>query len=208
MQLQSLIIITSIVGFSACNRGDDKPAAQVVQPSAAPSANALAAGRTYTFSNADSKLEFVGSKITGKNPGSFGAFRGKIVVPDLDLTRSGVTVEVETGSLTADIGKLTAHLKSADFLDVEHFPTAIFRSSAVEVSTEAGATHRVTGELTLHGVTKTLRFPATIRASEQAVDVQSEFSFNRKDFGIVYPGKPDDLISDDVVLKLELHAKP
>jgi polyisoprenoid-binding protein YceI len=91
---------------------------------------------------------------------------------------------------------------------VERFPQATFRSTAVEASTDPGATHRVTGELTLHGVTKTLRFPATIRASEQAVDVQSEFSFNRKDFGVMYPGKPDDLISDEVLLKLELHAKP
>src|SRR4051794_30912552 len=119
MQLQSLIIGTVIVGFSACNRADDKTAAQVVQPSAAPSANALVAGRSYTFSNADSKLEFVGAKITGKNQGAFGAFRGTIVVPDHDVARGSVAVEVETGSLSTDIAKLTAHLKSADFLDVE-----------------------------------------------------------------------------------------
>jgi polyisoprenoid-binding protein YceI len=208
MQLHAFIIVTFIAGFSACNRGDDKPAAQVVQPSAAPSTNALAAGRSYSCSEAGSKLEFVGAKITGKNQGSFGTFHGTIVVPEGDVTRGSVTLEVETASLSTDIPKLTEHLKSADFLDVERFPKAVFRSTAVEAGKDPGATHRITGELTLHGVTKTLRFPATIRASEQAVDVQSEFSFNRKDFGVVYPGKPDDLISDDVLLKLELHAKP
>ena len=65
----------------------------------------------------------------------------------------------------------------------------------------------VTGSLTLHGVTKTLSFPADITVGAEQVDVKAEFALNRKDFGIVYPGKPDDLIADNVLLTLDVHAK-
>lgn len=210
MQLLPLIIVSSIIGFSACNRTDDKPAAQVVQPSAAPASQALgeAKGKRYAFSNADSKVEFVGSKITGKQFGSFKAFRGTIVVPEQDVNRGSVTVEIDTPSLETDAPRLTTHLKSEDFFDVARHPQAKFQSTALEASADKAATHLVTGNLTLHGVTKTIRFPVTIRASEQKVEVQSEFNINRKQFGIVYPGKPDDLISDDVLVKLNLVAAP
>jgi hypothetical protein len=49
-------------------------------------------------------------------------------------------------------------------------------------------------------------FPATIAVDDSSVSVKSEFSINRKDFGIVYAGKADDLIRDDVVIKLDLNA--
>jgi len=56
-------------------------------------------------------------------------------------------------------------------------------------------------------VTKSISFPATIKVRGDTVDVDAEFAINRKDFGIVYPGMPDDLIRDDVLLKLQLRAK-
>ena len=210
MQRLLIVIVSSVIGCAACQRTEDKPAAQVVQPSAAPVAQPLAdaKGKRYAFSNAESKLEFVGAKITGKQFGSFGAFRGTIVVPEQDVNRGSVTVEIDTPSLETDAPRLTTHLKSEDFFDVARHPQAKFQSTALEASADKSGTHVVTGNLTLHGVTKTIRFPATIRASEQKVEVQSEFNINRKDFGIVYPGKPDDLISDDVLVKLNLVAAP
>ena len=53
---------------------------------------------------------------------------------------------------------------------------------------------------------KTISFPATIKVAADAVTGTAEFVINRKDFGIIYPGKPDDLIRDDVLLKLSLKA--
>jgi polyisoprenoid-binding protein YceI len=61
--------------------------------------------------------------------------------------------------------------------------------------------------MTLHGVTKRIGFPADITLTDAGADVTAEFALNRKDFGIVYPGKPDDLIADNVLLKLSVHAK-
>jgi polyisoprenoid-binding protein YceI len=65
----------------------------------------------------------------------------------------------------------------------------------------------VTGNLELHGVTKSITFPATITVQGDAVTVKADFAINRKDFGIVYPGKPDDLIKDEVLLKLNIAGK-
>ena len=62
----------------------------------------------------------------------------------------------------------------------------------------------ITGDLTLHGVTKRISFPATVAVSDAQVQASSEFSINRKDFGINYPGMQDDLIRDLVVIKLSL----
>jgi polyisoprenoid-binding protein YceI len=100
------------------------------------------------------------------------------------------------------------HLKSPDFFDVAQFPTATFTSTAIKAGAEGGATHTVTGTLDLHGVKKSITFPATIAVGADTVSVKSEFAINRKDFNIVYPGKPDDLIKDEVLLKLDIAAKP
>jgi polyisoprenoid-binding protein YceI len=77
------------------------------------------------------------------------------------------------------------------------------------VSTEIkrdGAAYVVTGNLELHGVTKSVTFPATIDVTPSAVAVKAEFGVNRKDFGIVYPGAADDLIKDNVLLQISLTA--
>ena len=65
----------------------------------------------------------------------------------------------------------------------------------------------MTGNFQLHGVTKSITFPATVKAGGDTVDVDAEFAINRKDFGVVYPGMPDDLIKDEVLLKLHIHAR-
>jgi polyisoprenoid-binding protein YceI len=65
-------------------------------------------------------------------------------------------------------------------------------------------THTITGNFDLHGVKKSISFPATIQVAADSVSANAEFSINRKDFGINYPGKADDLIRDGVVIKLTL----
>jgi polyisoprenoid-binding protein YceI len=62
----------------------------------------------------------------------------------------------------------------------------------------------VTGNFELHGVTKSITFPANIVTSPDGVSVDADFAINRKDFGIAFAGNADDLIRDNVVLKLAL----
>ncbi|MDP1826163.1 MAG: YceI family protein [Archangium sp.] len=158
----------------------------------------------YPFTQADSKVSWVGQKVTGKHEGSFGVFGGIIELVGADATKSRVRAEIDMTSLSTTPEKLVAHLKSADFFSVAEFPRATFVSTSIAKSGEA---YTVTGNLTLHGVTRALTFPAKIAVTDAEVTVNADFAINRKEFGVVYPGKPDDLIADDVALQLELHAR-
>ena len=160
---------------------------------------------SYAFSQEGSKVEYVGAKVTGKHEGGFEEFAGTIELVDGDPKKSKVEVVIQTASLFSDAEKLTGHLKSDDFFGVERFPTAKFVSTSIEDGAEGK--HSVTGNLTLRDVTKSITFPAEIEVKGDEVEVEAEFAINRKDFGIVYPGMPDDLIKDEVLMKLDIEAK-
>ncbi len=205
--MTKVVLVLGVVALFACNTdpGKGKTKAQV---GAAASAAAPAAGATpYAFSGAGSTLEFVGAKVTRKHEGSFKSFKGSVQLVDGKIEKSSVDVEISMASITIDEPKLQHHLQTPDFFDVEKFPKARFKSTSIKPGGEGGATHTVTGNLELHGVTKSITFPATIKLAGDKVDVRAQFAIDRKDFGIVYPGMPDDLIKDEVLIKLDIHAK-
>ncbi len=155
----------------------------------------------------NSKIEFTGSKVTGSHDGGFKKFNGTINLVGEKAESSTVNVDIETASIYANVDQLTQHLKTPDFFDVEKFPKATFTSTKVEPDPAGGAdSYNVTGDFDLHGVKKSITFPATIKVNSDDVEVKSEFSINRKDFGISYAGKADDLIRDGVVIRLDLKA--
>ena len=184
-----------------------KTSAQVAQ--AQPAAAAPAGAETLRLSPDSSKIGFVGAKVTAQHPGHFGEFGGTIsLAPKIESSR--VEFEVKVASLTIDqpdMSDLVEHLKTPDFFDAARFPTAKFVSTAIKSgSSVAGANYTVTGNLEIRGTTKSVTFPATIDVAADAVRVKSEFGINRKDFGIVYPGMKDDLIKDNVLIRVELLA--
>lgn len=172
---------------------------------ASSSATPAAAVRTFAFGPESSKIEFVGSKVTGSHDGGFKEFSGELRTAGDRLADDGIEVVIQTDSLWSDSEKLTGHLKNQDFFDVEKYPTATFVSTAVE---PAGDGWSITGDLTLHGVTKSITFPAQVQVEEDAVGLTSEFSLNRFDFDITYEGNADNLIRKEVVIKLDVKAAP
>ena len=162
-------------------------------------------GTAYKIASETSKVEWVGSKVTGKHDGGFKTFTGTIDLVNKKPEESKVSVDIDATSIYSDDEKLTGHLKSADFFEVEKYPKASFVSTKIVPDAAKGAgNYTVTGDFTLHGTTKAITFPAKITVGDVDVAVESEFCINRKDFGIVYAGKTDDLIRDDVVIKLNL----
>ncbi|MET0795647.1 MAG: YceI family protein [Polyangiaceae bacterium] len=207
-QLLLTLALVALPVAIGCNTDPAKGKTQATVGSATAAVTAPAAGAVnYAFSNEGSKVEFVGAKVSAKHEGSFAAFRGTIGVLDNDATKSSVNAEIDIASLTVEPAKLAGHLKTPDFFDAGKFPHATFKSTAIKAGGENGATHTVTGNLELHGVTKAITFPAKIKIEGDTVSVDAEFAINRKDFGIVYAGMADDLIKDDVLIKLSLHAK-
>jgi polyisoprenoid-binding protein YceI len=217
MKLSRLAILGVLAASTGCDTDPGKgkthavvsapvsasPAAAVPAPLSASAAAPVTGTALYRIDDKNSKIEFVGAKVTRKHPGSFGGFRGTILLEDGDPAKGRVKLEIDMPTLSVDEPKLTGHLKTADFFDVDRFPRTTFVSSSVQAA--AGA-YSVTGNLNLHGISKSITFPAAIKVSGGFVDAYSEFAINRKDFGIVYPGAPDDLIKDDVLIKFLVHA--
>lgn len=189
--------------FTACsNPADNVNEAEV--SSAKEVSGSPILGKKFV-STADSKVEFVGSKVTGSHAGGFEKFTAAIHVQDGVLVPNGTSVEIDMDSTWSDSNRLTGHLKNADFFDVPTFPTSTFITTNIE---KGDTGYSVTGNFTLHGVTKSISFPADIQVSDAQVKVNAEFFIKRFDFEIKFPGKADDLIRDEVVIKLNITAKP
>lgn len=161
-------------------------------------------GTTYTFS-AQSTIGFVGSKVTGSHDGGFKKFTGKFNVKDGEPQSGSFTIDMS--STWSDAEKLTGKLKSADFFDVANHPESQFEVTSF--NKKSSEKYDLSGNLTLRGITKNITFPTTVKQDDNSITVTAEFDINRKDFGIIYAGKTDDLIRDEVVMKLNLlaHAK-
>jgi polyisoprenoid-binding protein YceI len=156
-----------------------------------------------------SAIRFVGAKVTRDHNGEFKKFDGNIEY--MAGKPSRITFDIDLNSIETDTPKLTDHLKSPDFFDVAKNPKATFVSSALTdapAGSPAGATHIVRGNLTMHGVTREVTFPVKAEMTPAGVHATSEFSINRHDWGISYKGVADDLIKDNVLIKLDLAFPP
>lgn len=199
----ALPVLLTLLVFGCSNPADDKT--EAVVGDAVPVPEISEDAMVFVVDSDQSFVNFVGSKITGSHNGGFHQFDGTIEVVDNDPTASSVTFNIDTTSLWADDDRLTKHLKSPDFFEVEAHPQAVFESTSIEVSDDG---YTVTGNLDLHGISKSVSFPAWIEVSPDSVRIEAEFFIQRFDFDLVYPGKPDDLIRDEVVIHFELIAVP
>jgi polyisoprenoid-binding protein YceI len=209
--LKNLIPLLPVALLWGCSNPADKvPAANVSSTNATETAKSdktsdSPAARTFVINPEGSTINFIGSKVTGKHDGGFKQFSGELKVANGKLADAGNKVVIQMDSLWTDTDRLTGHLKSPDFFNAAQIPTATFETTSI---TQQATNSLVTGNLTLHGVTKQISFPANIQVSNDAVDLAAEFFINRFDFQVKYPGKANDLIRKEVVLKLKVKATP
>ncbi|ACM18727.1 periplasmic protein YceI [Geotalea daltonii FRC-32] len=122
--------------------------------------------------------------------GSFEKVAGVLELNDKDITKSKVDVTIDTASINTNAAKRDEHLRSADFFDVAKYPTMTFVSKSVA---KAGKKLKVTGNLTLHGVTRPVVLDVDALTKESK-DPWGNFrrgttattTINRKDFGLVW----------------------
>jgi polyisoprenoid-binding protein YceI len=161
------------------------------------------AGKAYVI-RSESNVGFTGSKVTGSHNGGFKNVAGSLNVQGGKMIGSP-EIKIGMKSIWADNDRLTGHLKSPDFFDVEKFPVTTFTVTGIE---GAGPTNKVTGNLDLHGVSKSISFPAAVQIADDAVTVKAIFAINRRQWNINYSGKANDLIRDNVIIRLDLKATP
>jgi len=203
-----LALLPAPLFFASCGNPADETESAVVTDAVEVTESAAALSEraiTYTLLP-ESEIHFVGSKVTGSHDGGFKTFTGWFTVVDGHLVGTGHVV-IDMNSVWSDNENLTGHLKNEDFFDVEKHPTATFTLTGLEAAGEEGK-FSVSGNFKLIGNTRNLTFPATASVDGDKVSIHAKFDINRKDWGVVYAGRADDLIRDEVVIELKLVAAP
>ena len=154
----------------------------------------------YKLSGQNTKIAFEGAKKDGKHVGSFPKLSGSFNVAD-DLSKSKIAVKIDMEGLESDDAKLTGHLKSPDFFETKKYPEAKFESKSFTAEKDG---YKVTGELTMHGKTKEISFPAKVVHTQGSATLSSEFSIKRSEWGITY--KLSD-IEDVVKMTIDVKVK-
>lgn len=162
-------------------------------------------GTKYEIDSSISTISFTGSKVTGTHSGGWSDYTCDVVIPDGDFTQAKINLEIDMTSTFSDDKDLTDTLKSEKMFDVETYPTANFVSTSIEG--EDGE-YKVSGNLTLHGVTKNVTFTTDVELDEETLIAEAEFSINRKDFDINYDGLAGDLIREKVLMLFYVEGSP
>ena len=171
------------------------------------------AGDTYRIDPVHSEVGFKVRHFLSKTPGRFSKFQGTIQMDEKDISKSSVEVSIDVASISTDNEGRDKHLKSPDFFDVEKFPAITFKSTAVKEVAKGKL--EITGDFTMHGVTKRITFPITnlgTQASPMGVRggfVDGTLKINRKDFGVLWNKTLDSggtMLSDEVEIALNVEA--
>src|ERR1700742_677112 len=141
MRLDVKVTILSLLLFvaTACNNPASDTSKAVTGEASNTAAPQTGAGQKYVITPPNSKIEFIGSKVTGSHNGSFEKFTGEINYVGNDITKSHVTITIDMNSLKADDPGLTKHFMTPDCFDVPKFPEAKFVSTEIKPGGDKGA---------------------------------------------------------------------
>jgi polyisoprenoid-binding protein YceI len=144
--------------------------------------------------------------------GQFGKVSGVLTLDESDLTKSRVEALIEAGWIETRDAQRDAHLKSADFLHVEKFPTLSFKSTRISLVRDGELSAE--GDLTIRGVTRKVQFsaegptpPTKDPWGNTRVAVSATTKINRKDFGLTWNTALETggiLVGDEVTINLDV----
>ena len=223
------IMLAALLAVFSCTSAPESDEAKTTE---AKDVSESKVGETWKLNISESKIEWIGTKVSGYHTGIVPLKNGEINVNNGEVTGgkfvmdiANMQVEGPKGSDPGGNTKLLGHLKSADFFDVTQHPEGTFEltsvkpyaGEAVKDTTDprqdeineykvTNPTHIVSGNLTLKGIAKNIEFPARIIVSGNAAEAIAKFNIDRKQWGIVYAGKPDDLIRDAIHLGISIKA--
>ncbi|WP_020527705.1 YceI family protein [Flexithrix dorotheae] len=171
---------------------------------------------TYAFDTENSKVNWHATKITGEHNGTVDLSEGSFTVSNGSI--SSGTIQLDLNSIyVIDLEgkeemqtKLTNHLKSADFFNVELSPVATLEITSVEKSAEADATHTLNGTLTIKEIKKEVAIPATISQEGDAIKTSAKFKLDRTKWDMMFHSGfeqwGDKTINDEFDVEFDLTA--
>ncbi len=167
----------------------------------------------WNIDNAHSTVEFVARHlVVTKVRGHFTKWSGHIDIDHDDVTKSSASATIEVASIDTREAQRDGHLKSPDFLDAEKFPQITFASKTVQ---KDGSDLHVTGDLTIHGVTKEVSLHVENHGTNKDPwgNTRALFSakthINRKDFGLGWNQVLETggvLVSEKIEIEIEVQA--
>jgi len=167
---------------------------------------------TWNLDPAHSSAEFkVKHMMISNVKGTFTGLTGTLTEHTGDSALSSVNASFDVSSINTHDANRDAHLKSADFFDVEKYPSMTFKSTKVEPKGEGE--YRVTGDLTIHGVTKAVTLavegptpPSKDPWGNTRIGISATTKINRKDFGLNWNAALETggiLVGEDVQITIE-----
>ncbi len=172
---------------------------------------------TWNIDASHSAIEFAAKHIMITTvKGRLADARGTVTIDEANPANSSATVEFDAKSVDTRSDQRDEHLRSADFLDVEHFPTIRFASRRItSASAQPGAEFTVVGDLTIRGVTKEVTLAATYEGrgrdpwGGERVSFSADAKIDRREFGLVWNAALETggvLVSNDIRIHLEVQA--
>ncbi len=173
---------------------------------------ALAATETFVLDRVHSSVSFRIRHVVSMVDGRFTDYDGKIWIDRENPTASKVELTIQAASINTGNEKRDNHLRTADFFDVEKYPTITFKSTKIE--SKGDGVYDVTGDFTMRGVTKTMKFPVRHggfakvgKAEKTGFDLL--LRLNRREFNINWNRALDQggwILGDDVDILIGVEA--
>lgn len=168
---------------------------------------------TWNIDKSHSSVGFVARHmLISKVHGTFKSYSGKLELDDNDLTRSRIEVSIDAASIDTSEPKRDAHLRSADFFDVENYPTLSFKSESIGKNGDA---YIVAGALTIHGVEKHVTLDVQFDGAGkdpwggERIAFTAKTSIRRDDFGLTWNQVLEAggvLVGSKIEIELEVQA--
>jgi polyisoprenoid-binding protein YceI len=174
---------------------------------------ALALASNWNIDPAHTQTSFaVRHLVISTVKGEFGKTAGTIRIDDADIGRSSVEATIDATTISTRNADRDAHLRSPDFFDVANHPTATFRSTRVEKTGKDGL--KVTGDLTLRGVTRPVVLDVTLSPEVKGMRGETRRGFaattriNRQDYGLKWSKvvEAGAVAGDEVTISLDVEA--
>ena len=216
----SVLAVSMLLSVGACNSRDTTPTpvapAEPDQLSLSVPVPAVPQTSKWELDPENSSAEFVCKHVFSKVRGMFAQPSGTVVLDEATPANSRINATIDVNSITTGVEERDTHLKSPDFFNVAEYPAITFVSTGVSRSN--ATSYSVTGNLTMHGVTRPVTLAVTAsppfpHAGGIRRGIEATTSVNRKDFGLrwEFPGEGAGVVVGDniqITIDAELVLQP
>jgi len=200
---------TTTAGLAATGAAATAGAVSTAPDGPAVPAPAIPQVSKWALDPENSSVGFVCKHVLSNVRGMFQQPSGSVTLDEATPANSKINATIDASSITTGVEERDTHLKSADFFDVAKYPTIAFVSTSVTKS--SATSYSVTGDLTMHGVTKPVTLAVTASAPFMHAGgirrgIEATTSVNRKDFGLVwdYPGEgPGIVVGNEIKITID-----